>query len=96
MWSTSDRRQRLPRNWSALRRRVLARDKWCRKCGLNLSAEVDHIQPGDNHALDNLAGVCTPCHRRKSSTEGGQASARSRAAMAALRKRPPEPHPGGW
>jgi 5-methylcytosine-specific restriction endonuclease McrA len=28
---------------------------------------------GDNHADENLAAVCTRCHRRKSGQEGAQA-----------------------
>jgi 5-methylcytosine-specific restriction enzyme A len=95
-WDGSTRRSRLPSDWTARRRRVLARDKWCRACGHNLAAEVDHVIAGDDHNIENLAGVCVPCHARKSASEGAAASGKSRRAIAAARKRPQEPHPGGW
>nr|WP_307860521.1 HNH endonuclease signature motif containing protein [Actinokineospora baliensis] len=55
------------------------------------STEVDHVIAGDDHALSNLQGVCGPCHRAKSSSEGGRAAA---AARHPARVRPREPHPG--
>jgi len=72
-WAGSTRRRRLPKNWPQIRRRVLQRD-WnlCYLCGGSAS-EVDHIKAGDDHTLENLAAICTPCHRRKSGREGNAA-----------------------
>lgn len=95
-WATSDRRTRLPPNWPHIRARILKRDPWCRKCGEYRSAEVDHVNRGDDHSDSNLQGLCVDCHKRKSSNEGGVAAGIQRRKLAALRKRPPEPHPGGW
>lgn len=95
-WSTSDRRSRLPSNWSTLRVRVLrrdgyacqARDSMGRQCGAPAN-QVDHITPGDNHELTNLQALCQWHHARKSSREG--AAARGPRAK---QRREPEPHPG--
>ena len=95
MWEGSTRSARLPADWRQRRRRVLARDKWCRACGQNLSREVDHIIPGDDHSYNNLRGVCIRCHSRKSGYEGGTASGKVRRAIASARIRPQEQHPGG-
>lgn len=77
--------------WRALRLTILARDhNRCYKCG-RPAIEVDHID--GNHHNDhptNLAAICTPCHRRKSSAEGHAA----RKAKAEAGKRPVEQHPG--
>lgn len=93
-WSSSNRRSRLPGNWSALRRQVLRRDQ--NTCQLKLAGcetkatEVDHIIAGDNHELTNLRAACKKCHQQKSSAEGNQAKAAIRAAR--FRKKPG--HPG--
>jgi 5-methylcytosine-specific restriction enzyme A len=94
-WGTSDRARRLPPNWPVLRAMVLRRDNGvCHVCGKHGADQVDHITPGDNHSPDNLAAIhSAPCHRRKSSSEGGKASAQARAKR--TRKRPAEPHPAG-
>ena len=74
------RDQRLPRNWPTLRATVLRRDGHaCYLCGAH-ATEVDHVIHGDDHRLSNLAAICTACHRHKSATEGGRASARARAS----------------
>lgn len=89
-WAGSTRRARLPKNWAVLRRRVLARDHGiCHACHQPGATEVDHLEPGDNHNLTNLAAIHTACHNAKSSREGVAA----RAARPG-RKRRPEPHPG--
>lgn len=92
-WSTSNRATRLPWSWSVLRATVLRRDNGiCHVCGKHGADQVDHLTPGDNHSLDNLATIHSdPCHRQKSSSEGGSISARERAKRP--RKRPPEAHP---
>ena len=95
-WSTSDRRQRLPANWEALRRQARHRahvlcqaeqhDPRCDGTG----TDADHIAPGDTHRLDNLQWLSSPCHRAKTARE---TAARNRQA-AALKRRPVEQHPG--
>jgi 5-methylcytosine-specific restriction protein A len=95
-WDSSDRRERLPADWTARRMRVLRRDGYrCRardSVGVRCDApanQVDHIEPGDDHELDNLQALCRWHHARKSSAEGA-AARRPRARMT----REPEPHPG--
>lgn len=93
-WEGSTRRQRLPRDWPAIRRRILARDGW--RCtwhdeGGRCTApagQVDHVHPGDNHDDANLAALCDMHHRAKSAREGNAARNVHRLA------RPNEPHPG--
>lgn len=94
-FETSDRRSRLPRNWSTIRKRILRRDRVCQVCLNNYATEVDHILPGDDHADTNLQGICRYCHSRKSAREGGLATGVSRRAIVEARKRPQEQHPSG-
>lgn len=92
-WSGSTRRQRLPRDWPTIRRRILERDGW--RCQLNYpgcttaATDVDHITRGDDHRDTNLQAACPTCHAKKSSAEGHQAQGNG-----PLRRRQPEPHPG--
>ena len=93
MW-TGERSKRLPSNWAALRKRVLARDGYqCRirshVCSFH-ATEVDHIVAGDNHDLGNLQSVCSDCHKQKTSFEASSASRRKRE----LKLRPRDRHPG--
>ncbi|MFI9576949.1 HNH endonuclease [Microbispora rosea] len=68
-WRTSDRRSRLPKDWARRRLIVLRRDNYtCYVCKAD-AAEVDHVQRGDNHDLDNLAAICSACHKRKTLAE---------------------------
>jgi len=92
-WTTSDRAKRLPPNWPILRAAILRRDNGiCHVCGKHGADQVDHINPGDDHSPDNLAAIhSNPCHRSKSSSEGGKAAAASRAKRP--RQRPAEQHP---
>ncbi len=92
-WDTSNRTKRLPSNWLILRATVLRRDNGiCHVCGKHGADQVDHITPGDDHSPDNLAAIhSAPCHRQKSSSEGGTAAAKSRAQRP--RNRPAESHP---
>jgi 5-methylcytosine-specific restriction protein A len=102
-WETSTRRDGLPRWWPVTVRRILARDPKCKcpgciKCNtmgergrcMMSSAEVDHIERGDDHRDVNLRGMCRPCHGHKSSREGLEARE--------AKKKPTgffdEPHPG--
>ncbi|MFB7605281.1 HNH endonuclease signature motif containing protein [Streptomyces gardneri] len=88
-WKGSNRKARLPRGWDRIRKLVLVRDPTCQICKTRPSTQVDHVRPkADDHS--HLQGVCYPCHKRKSSSEGGTASAATRPS----RHRPPEQHPG--
>lgn len=89
-WEGSDRHDRLPRDWPAIRAHVLARDAhMCqhvrldtgRACGLQ-ATDVDHIERGDDHRPENLQALCGWHHRKKSGSEGGRASAEARARRA--------------
>lgn len=82
-WNTSTRRQRLPRNWPAIRLTCLQRDRflcqWIRadtgtRCNATAN-QADHITPGDDHRLTNLQSLCEYHHNKKSSQEGGTARA---------------------
>lgn len=59
--------------WRALREIVLQRDLLCRGCGEEACTEADHIIPtrrgGAVWSLDNLQGLCTGCHARKTRRE---------------------------
>ena len=86
----SQRHDTLPRNWAAVRRQVLTRDK--HRCTLNgphctsTATHVDHIGPPDNHTPTNLRAACQPCHMRRTQTQSITARPN--------RKRPTETHPG--
>lgn len=89
-WASSNRKARLPANWPQLRRQCFAiYGRACYLCG-GYATDVDHVVPGDNHTSENLRPICPPCHKRKSSAEGGRAYQRIRPK----RQRPSEPHPG--
>ena len=60
--------------WQARRRRILARDPWCRACGTERTSHVDHVIPRAHGGSDddsNLQGLCTSCHSRKTATQDG-------------------------
>ncbi|MGH9281636.1 MAG: HNH endonuclease [Acidimicrobiales bacterium] len=77
-WRNSTRDQRLPDDWPDRRLRILNRDGHTCQVRFSvcagLATEVDHIIPGDDHSDANLQAICTPCHRLKSSSEGGRAA----------------------
>lgn len=96
-WEGSDRKQRLPDNWPALRAERLRLDDhrctWKLKSGARCprpATEVDHRVPGDDHRMANLRSLCPHHHGLKSGQEGNQA----RRAARDKGKRPPERHPG--
>lgn len=91
-WQGSTRRARLPKDWPAIRRRILARDAGiCHVCRQPGADDVDHLRAGDDHSDANLAAIHRrPCHARKSGQEGARAS----NARRVREKRPAEPHPG--
>lgn len=89
-WKNSDRKSRLPSNWTRLRVETLARNPTCVLCGVRPSTHCDHIKAKtDDHK--QLQGVCAECHAQKSSREGNDAQ---RANPRPGRTRPQEPHPG--
>lgn len=63
------------KSWQRLRLLILDRDPICCECGRAASTEVDHKVPmsqgGSTDDPDNLAGICKPCHGRKSVKEDG-------------------------
>ncbi len=77
-WQGSNRRAELPSDWTSTTRRVLADQPVCTlaypgtwstrrglaRCGVR-STEVDHIGDPQDHSRDNLRGVCSACHRRR-------------------------------
>lgn len=94
-WQGSTRRQRLPKDWPRIRRRIIRRDKVCvwptsdgSVCGA-AGSDVDHIVPGDDHSDANLRYLCQWHHRRKSAQEGGSAAALTRVRT----ERPKPTHP---
>ena len=42
--------------------------RWCYLCG-EVATQVDHIRPGDNHDVNNLAPICEDCHKAKTLDE---------------------------
>lgn len=72
------------RGWKALRKRVMARDKWL--CQVSLregrivpATEVDHIIPkhlGGTDDMANLQAISAEAHRRKTEREAAEAQGR--------------------
>jgi hypothetical protein len=54
------------------------------------STEADHIGASDDHRLEMLRGLCHPHHKKRSDEQGRHV----KAALAAMRYLPKEPHPG--
>lgn len=72
-WTGSNRKDRLPSNWIAVRTRILRRDRYtCTKCGKPAN-QVDHIAAGDNHADWNLTSL--PNHQQKAGAQYTKADA---------------------
>jgi 5-methylcytosine-specific restriction endonuclease McrA len=95
-WDGSTRAERLPADWPERRRLVFERDgNTCHVCGRSGADEIDHVNQGDDHALENLRPIHGSrtglrCHSAKSGREGGRATAAKKAST----RRPEEPHPG--
>lgn len=87
-WEGSTRKQRLPDDWPIRRALVSARAHGLCEAKVHHPAcpgvgrECDHVVAGDDHSLDNLQWLSTPCHRAKTSDDKQRW------------KRQPEPHPG--
>lgn len=74
----SYRKLTLPKDWNTRRAIVLRRDKSvCYVCQ-GTATQVDHIEPGENHELNNLRAICHACHIKKTSQEGNKARAGNR------------------
>ena len=99
-WETSDRKERLPRDWDKRVARVKERDGWrCRKilpsgkrCPRGRATghrlEVDHRIPNDDHSLSNLQALCEEHHLQKTLRES------RRARWLPPPSKRTEPHPG--
>lgn len=99
-WENSNRRSRLPKDWSRIQKRILRRDHYMCQVKLDsgeicgaYSFQVDHIIAGDDHRDSNLRAICDWHHKAKSSSEGGVARAKRRRAASAKFIRE-ESHPG--
>ena len=61
------------RRWRRLREIVLARDLLCVLCHQQPSSDADHIIPvrqgGEPWSLENLEGLCSACHSKKTRRE---------------------------
>lgn len=81
-WANSDRRARLPRDWT--KRVAATKDRAGGLCeGISLHGEprwhvaecdgvgtdCDHDQAGDDHALTNLRWLSRECHKHKTTAE---------------------------
>lgn len=99
-WEGSTRKETLPPDWPQRRQAVFARDgnrcvvikKDGRRCW-DKATDCDHIGNREDHSLANLRSLCSWHHQRRSSTQGGTASAIAKQNRPSL-KRPPEAHPG--
>lgn len=95
-WSTSDRRSRLPANWESIRRQVKARARGLCQAATHVDAcdgtgtDADHITPGDDHRIENLQWLSSPCHDAKTNHETAQRN----KLNAQLKRRPVQQHPG--
>lgn len=95
-WATSRRRAQLPRDWPAIRRRILQRDghqcRWTtngQRCP-QPATDVDHRRDPDSHADADLWSLCADHHKAKTARE----SADARRAILAKARHPAEQHPG--
>lgn len=98
-WKGSTRRATLPAEFFRNRARALRRDGYqCQirtpEICIGTANQGDHIGDRHDHRVENIRAACEPCHRHRSSQQGGAAYARAARARAAARKRAPEPHPG--
>lgn len=107
-WNTSNRRQRLPSNWQALRAQVAKRakdssilgipqceyhDRYGRRCTAQ-GAEADHVRAGAGEGGDDhrLAALQWLC-KPHHKWKTQQDALAGKAAKAARRIRPDEAHP---
>lgn len=97
-WYGSDRRDRLPRDWAAIR--AMVRERAHNHCQARVHSalcngigdDCDHIVPGDDHSLANLQWLNHNCHKLKTSRESAERNAR----RARQRRHPVEKNPGSF
>lgn len=95
-WDTG-RTQQLPPNWKQIRQAVAERAGWrCQaiddsgqRC-TNRGTDCDHIEPGNNHNLNNLQWLCHWHHARKTH----DASTSSQTSLRQRNQPPERKHPG--
>ena len=91
-WAGSTRRARLPKDWPVRVAAVKARAHGRCEARVHVAEcdgtgrECDHVIRGDDHSLNNLQWLSTPCHKAKTLWENQQ----RRDAL----KLPREAHPG--
>ncbi|GAB3830157.1 HNH endonuclease [Kribbella italica] len=81
-WANSDRRNRLPSDWDARRKKRFRIDDFrCtwenvydERC-TGPAEECDHHIPNDDHSIENLRSMCSFHHGQKSGKEGADARA---------------------
>lgn len=98
-WQGSTRRDRLPADWSSIRKRIGKRDQWlCQwpldrgRC-LQPARDIDHRDRGDNHDESNLWALCPAHHGSKTGREGAEAMHANRRKIDKKFRRT-EVHPG--
>ena len=97
-WYGSDRRDRLPRDWAAIR--AMVRERAHNHCQARVHSalcngmgdDCDHIVPGDDHSLANLQWLNHNCHKLKTARESAERNAR----RARQRRHPVEKNPGSF
>ena len=102
-WHASDRKSRLPSNWTSIVKRIRARDgercTWVyrvegehARCAATTRLEVDHIRNNDDHSEANLRTLCHDHHAQKTQSESW-ASRSKNLAKAKKKFRRTEEHP---
>lgn len=97
-WESSDRRSRLPSNWSALVKAVKQRDggrcTWRLPSGARCprpGTDVDHRRNDDDHSLANLRLLCRAHHDQKTQREAYAGRRRPKATSAGNRRTERQP-----
>lgn len=68
------------KTWRELRKVILARDPVCVICHSVPANEVDHIDDDPtNNSVDNLQGLCKPCHSKKTILGSGVIKSKEKA-----------------
>jgi hypothetical protein len=99
-WENSDRRERLPADWPARRRKRLEIDghrcTWRLPSGKRCprkATDVDHrVEGSDDDRIEALQSLCADHHAKKTA----RAAARIKREKRQRRWRPQENHPGSF